>query len=96
MVRRKSRLIELRALSDEDFKKKLDSFEYQYEFAYEYCVSTGSLSKEINIREIKETLLLFNIKSEDNMPSKDAWKNSKERHSFVEAGLMTNVPMINK
>jgi hypothetical protein len=89
-MKKLSRLLELRALSNEEFEKELDSVEFQRQLAFKYSVSPSSISREIQIRKNSLVLLGFEIKKEDDLPSKGGWKNSKERHSYIEAGLMSN------
>ena len=95
-MKKLSRLVELRALSDENFKKELESVGLRCGLALNYGVSYDVVDREVRRRKDSQTLLKYNIESEFEIHSKDAWKGSKERYSFVEAGLMGNVPIINK
>jgi len=90
MNKRLSRLKELRALSTDVFLIELNKYEFQYEFAYQYGVTSSMISKEIQRREESITLEKYDDKSEDEICSINAWKNSPERKAYLNAGLMSN------
>lgn len=92
-MKRISRLKELRALSNEEFDYQLKSFEFQFEMAYKYAVSTSSLSKEVQRRFDDLSLIGFSLANEEDLVSTNAWTGSKERYSYVEGGFMLNKSM---
>jgi hypothetical protein len=88
-MKKVSRLTELRILSDEEFDKKLDKLGTKI-FAQEYGVTSSMLSKEKHYREMMREKNYGLSRNEFEIVSKGAWKNSPERKSFVNAGLMSN------
>lgn len=84
-----SRLVELRALSKEDFDNKLDNLGTK-KFAQEYRVTPSMLSKEKHWREMVRRDKYELSRNEFEIVSKGAWKNSPERKAYCNAGLMSN------
>jgi len=88
-MKKLSRLKELKALSLEDFEELFEG-KQQKSVAYDFGVSSSMVSKEVCRREIKKVMDTVDMRTEFQVQSEGAWKNSPERYSFVEAGLMVN------
>lgn len=94
-----------RSLSDLEMRKVVDEFITLTAVAKAFGCSRSQISLEVSKRDLyslndvgnsttnrfyKPELEVVHYKTEHELRSKDAWINSPERKSFVNAGLMRN------
>jgi hypothetical protein len=89
----RSRLLELRALSAEEFDLLISLNKEQKDIAIQFGLAPSQVSKEVAQREVKKLMSTVDMRKEFQIVSTGAWTNSPERHSLAEAGLISNISL---